>query len=73
MSPESLKRFAGKICFHGGMDVQRLIPMGTPDEIQRELKRYAEVFGAGYIACPAHLFQPDTPAENIIAFYRAFD
>jgi len=73
MSPESLKSFAGKICFHGGMDVQRLIPMGTPEEIQRELRRYAEIFGTGYIACPAHLFQPDTPAENIIAFYRAFD
>ena len=73
MSPESLRQFSDKLCFHGGMDVQRLIPMGTPEEIKRVLKRYAETFKTGYIACPAHLFQPDTPPENIIAFYKAFD
>ena len=73
MAPESLKMFSDKICFHGGIDVQRLIPYGTPEEIRREVRRYADTFGTGYIACPAHLFQPDTPAENIIAFYKAFD
>ena len=73
MTPESLKRFADKICFHGGMDVQRLLPLDTPDQIKREAKKYAEIFDTGYIACPAHLFQPDTPPENIIAFYKSFD
>ncbi|MCL2775353.1 MAG: hypothetical protein FWD71_18710 [Oscillospiraceae bacterium] len=73
MSPESLKWFSGKICFHGGIDVQRLIPMGTTDEIKREARRYADIFGAGYIVCPAHFFQPDTPPENIIALYQAFE
>jgi uroporphyrinogen decarboxylase len=33
MAPESLRKFAGKICFHGGIDVQRLLPLGTPQEI----------------------------------------
>ena len=73
MSPEALKKYSGKLCFHGGMDVQRLIPLGTPEQIKHELKRYFEIFGSGYIACPAHLFQPDTPAENIVAFYTAFN
>lgn len=73
MTPESLKRFSGKICFHGGIDVQRLIPMGTPDEIKREARRYADIFSKGYIMCPAHFFQPDTPPENIIALYQAFE
>ena len=73
MTPESLKNFAGRICFHGGMDVQTLLPSGTPEQIKREARKYAETFGTGYIACPAHLFQPDTPPENIIAFYQAFD
>lgn len=73
MSPESLKRFSGQICFHGGMDVQRLMPFGTAEEIQAEARRYADVFGTGYILCPAHLFQPDTPPENIIALYRSFE
>ena len=73
MSPESLKQFAGKLCFHGGIDVQWLLPSGTPDEIKRGIRQYADDFGTGYIVCPAHLFQPDTPAENIVAFYQAFE
>ena len=73
MTPGSLKKFIDKICFHGGMDVQQLLPSGSPDEIKREARRYFETFGTGYIVCPAHLFQPDTPAENIIALYQAFD
>jgi len=73
MTPESLKQFSDRICFHGGIDVQRLLPTGIPDEIKREAKYYAETFGTKYILCPAHLFQPDTPAENIIALYQAFD
>jgi uroporphyrinogen decarboxylase len=70
---KSNDKFSKKICFHGGIDVQRLLPSGTPDEIKREAQRYAEVLGAGYILCPAHLFQPDTPPENIIALYKAFE
>ena len=75
MTPGSLKRFTepGELCFHGGMDVQWLMPFGTPDEIKREARSYAETFGTRYILCPAHLFQPDTPAENIVALYQAFE
>jgi len=73
MSPESLRQFSDQICFHGGMDVQQLIPKGTPEQIKREARKYADIFGTGYIICPAHLFQPDTPPENIVALYQAFD
>ena len=73
MTPQSLKKYADKIRFHGGMDVQQLMPSGTPEQIKQEARKYAEAFGTGYIACPAHFFQPDTPPENIIAFYQAFD
>ena len=72
MSPVSLKSYAGQICFHGGIDVQRLMPEGTPEEVKNEIRRYADIFGKGYIVCPAHFFQPDTPAANIVAFYEAF-
>jgi len=72
MTPESLRQYSGRICFHGGMDVQRLLPFGNADDIKREAKRYFEAFGTGYVLCPAHLFQPDTPAENIIALYQSF-
>ncbi len=72
MEPEQLKaRYGGKLCFHGGIDMQRLLPEGTPEEIQAQVQRYCEVLGAGggYILSPAHLFQPDVPPENILAVY----
>ncbi len=74
MSPESLyEEFQGKICFHGGIDMQRLLPLGTPSQVQAEVERYCRTLGrhGGYILGPAHLFQPDVPPENILAVYQA--
>ena len=74
MQPESLRdAFAGKICFHGGIDTQRLLPDAAPEQVEAEARRYCRVLGrdGGYILGPAHLFQPDVPPENILAVYRA--
>jgi uroporphyrinogen decarboxylase len=73
MQPESLKTaFGDRLCFHGGIDTQQLLPHGTPDQIAAEARRYCEVLGngGGYILGPAHLFQPDVPPENILALYE---
>jgi len=72
MAPEQLKAdFGDRLAFHGGIDMQRLLPCGTPGEVQAEVRRYCEVLGkgGGYILAPAHLFQPDVPPENVLAFY----
>jgi uroporphyrinogen decarboxylase len=72
MAPERLKAdFGDRLCFHGGIDMQRLLPLGTPDEIRTEVRRYCDTLGAhgGYILGPAHLFQPDVPPANILAVY----
>lgn len=72
MSPERLAAdFGGRLCFHGGIDMQRLLPHGTPAEVSAEARRYREALGAagGYILAPAHLFQPDVPPENLLAVY----
>ena len=72
MQPERLKAdFGGRLCFHGGIDMQRLLPFGTPDQVRFEVRRYCRALGAGggYILGPAHLFQPDVPPENILAVY----
>ena len=74
MSPERLKAdFGDRLCFHGGIDMQRLLPYGSPAEIRAEVRRYCESLGrgGGYILGPAHLFQPDVPPENILAVYQA--
>ncbi|MGD0783671.1 MAG: uroporphyrinogen decarboxylase family protein, partial [Candidatus Aminicenantales bacterium] len=62
-----------RLTFHGGMDMQRLLPLATPDEVRAEVCRYCETLGAGggYILGPAHLFQPDVPPANILAVYDA--
>lgn len=73
MQPESLRReFGGRLSFHGGIDMQNLLPKATPAEVEAEARRYCEVLGegGGYILGPAHLFQPDVPPENILAVYR---
>jgi uroporphyrinogen decarboxylase len=73
MAPERLQaQFGGRICFHGGIDMQRLLPQGTPEQVQTEARRYCEILSAegGYILAPAHLFQPDVPPENILAMYQ---
>jgi len=72
MEPEKLKeQFSGRICFHGGIDIQNLLSRGTPDEVKVGVRRYLEVFGTdgGYICGPTHLFQPEIPPENIKALY----
>ena len=74
MQPESLKRdFGARLSFHGGLDMQILLPRATPAQIEAEARRYCETLGAGggYILGPAHLFQPDVPPENILAVYRS--
>lgn len=74
MNPENLLKYYGsRICFHGGIDVQNLLPFGTPEDVEEEVRHYSKILGekGGYICCPAHLFQPDIPPENIFAFYKA--
>ena len=72
MQPEALAKYKGSICFHGGMDVQKLLPHGTPAEIKTQARRYFATLGPNYILAPTHFFQPDIPPENIIAVYESF-
>ena len=46
--------------------MQKLLPFGTPGQVQAEARRYSEVLGSngGYILGPAHFFQPDVPPET---------
>ncbi len=73
MEPESLKRdFGSSIRFHGGLDVQRLLPFESAEKVSREAERVARILGAGggYIFATAHNMQAFTPPQNICA---AFD
>jgi len=72
MDFETLKRTYGdRLTFHGGIDIQELLPKGSPRQIIEEAQRAARILGAdgGYILAPAHHIQADTPLENILALY----
>jgi uroporphyrinogen decarboxylase len=74
MDPVFLKKTYGKdLVFFGGIDVQHLLPGGTPKMIRDEVKRRIDILGkdGGYIIAPAHNIQPDTPVENVMAFFDA--
>jgi len=76
MDAERLKKkFGGRIVLWGGLDEQHLLPFGTPEEIDAEVKRIIEIFapGGGYVFSPAHVLQPDQPLENIFAMWKAVE
>ncbi len=67
------KRFGKRIVFHGGIDVQRVLPYGSVEDVREEVKRRIQAFGpgGGYILAPAHNIQDDVPPENAIALFEA--
>ena len=66
------KKYKGKIVFLGGVDTQRLLPFGTPDQVRNEVRRLKDLFGANYIASPSHeSILPNVPPENIAAMAEA--
>lgn len=74
MEPERLKReFGDRLCFHGGIDIQYLLPYGTPEEVEAEVIRRCRILGrgGGYIAGPAHNVQGDVPVANLMAMVEA--
>jgi hypothetical protein len=75
MDPQTLKdRFGANITFWGGgVDTQKTLPFGTPDQIRGEVKRRMEIFGrgGGFVFNTVHNVQARTPPENLVALYEA--
>ncbi len=72
--PEDLKsKFGDRLSFWGAIDQQKLLPFGTPAEIEADIRAKIQVLGrgGGYMVAPAHIIQGDTPLENVEAFIAA--
>lgn len=70
MDAAALKRqYGDRLCFHGGIGVQKLLPFGTPEQVREETYALMRTLGknGGYIAAPAHAVQAGTPPANIVA------
>ena len=73
MDPVLLKEnFGDRLCFHGGVSVQKTIPFGTAEEVRDETIERIEVLsrGGGYICAPSHAIQAGSPPENAVAFFE---
>jgi uroporphyrinogen decarboxylase len=66
---EMKRRYGDRLCFYGGISIQRTLPYGTIDQVKNEVKRLIDVVGenGGYIASPAHDIPADARPENVAA------
>lgn len=65
--------FGDKLSFHGGIDIQDVLPFGTVDDVRQEVRQRIKDLapGGGYILSPAHNVQSDVPPQNLIAMRDA--
>ncbi len=75
MDPARLKaEFGDRIAFHGGVDNQRVLPFGTPDEVEAEVVQLLSTLasdGTGFVLAPCHNVQAITPVGNVVRMYDA--
>ena len=73
MDPSYLKsEFGDRLCLHGAIDTQHLLPRGSPSDVTADVRRMIEELGPnGYIMSPSHVLQTDVPTANVRALYQA--
>lgn len=74
MEHDKLKaEFGDQLAFHAAIDIQKVMPFGTPEEVKEEAIKTMKALGpgGGYILAPTHYLQADVPPENIIALRDA--
>ncbi|MCL5985605.1 MAG: hypothetical protein M1371_03465 [Actinobacteria bacterium] len=77
MNPAELKKKYGRnLSFWGTVDVQHMMPFGTPKEVVSEVRERIKTVapGGGFILCSAHCVQPSVRAlDNVFIYYWAID
>ncbi|CAA7601393.1 Uroporphyrinogen decarboxylase [Acididesulfobacillus acetoxydans] len=75
MDPVMLKQKYGKtlVFWGGGVDTQRVLPFGTPEEVRAEVNQRLRIFapGGGFVFNTIHNIVGGVPAENLTAMYDA--
>ena len=75
MDPAFLKKeFGDRITFWGGgIDTQRVLQLGTPQQVKDQVHQLCDIFGAGggFVFNTVHNMQANVPVENAIALMDA--
>jgi hypothetical protein len=75
MHAEHLKTaFGDKLTFWGGgVDTQKVLPFGTPEQVRSQVLERCEIFsaGGGFVFNSIHNIQARTPVKNIVAMIDA--
>jgi uroporphyrinogen decarboxylase len=72
MDPVRLKReFGSSLCFHGGIDIERILPFGTLHEVRDHVRRVIDILapGGGYWF-KAQAISPVIPVRNLVGAYE---
>lgn len=72
MDPAELKREFGKhLTFYGGMDTQVILPLGSVEDVRREVRHLIDTLGKDgrYIFTTSHYLMDDVPIENALAMH----
>jgi Uroporphyrinogen decarboxylase (URO-D) len=71
MNPEKLKEKYGKqlVFWGGGVDTQKMLAFGTPDDVKKQVRELCSVFSreGGFVFNTVHNIQANVPVENVAA------
>jgi uroporphyrinogen decarboxylase len=69
MDPRRIKQIYGdRISFCGAVDIQELLPSGTPEQVRAKVRELREIFQTGLVISPSQgVILDDVPPENIRA------
>jgi len=77
MDSKKLKKEFGKdlVFWGGGIDTQNILPHGTKEEVEAEVRRRIDDFapGGGYVFATVHNIQDDVPPENIVTMLETLE
>lgn len=76
MDPVELKKEFGKdlVFWGGGVDTQHTFPMGTPNEVEGNVRHMMDVLrkDGGFVFNSVHNIQSDVPPANLDAYFKTF-